>query len=65
MRPDASAARGCSMAKYTRLYVLSKMIETGLVPVFYKGDIEIASKITSALLDARVRCMCNSKRTTF
>jgi len=33
------------------------MIETGLVPVFYNGDIEIAVKIVNACLDGGVRCV--------
>lgn len=45
------------MAKYSRLRVINTMIETGLVPVFYHGDIEVASKIVSALTDAGVRCL--------
>lgn len=45
------------MAKYNRLYTLTTMIETGLVPVFYNGDIEIAVKIVNACLDGGVRCV--------
>jgi len=44
------------MAKYSRLRVLNTMIETGLVPVFYNPDVEIASKIVEALAEAGVRC---------
>jgi 2-dehydro-3-deoxyphosphogluconate aldolase / (4S)-4-hydroxy-2-oxoglutarate aldolase len=44
------------MAKYSRLRVLNTMIETGLVPVFYHGDVEVAAKIVSALAEAGVRC---------
>jgi 2-dehydro-3-deoxyphosphogluconate aldolase / (4S)-4-hydroxy-2-oxoglutarate aldolase len=44
------------MAKYSRLRVLNTMIETGLVPVFYHADVEVASKIVSALAEAGVRC---------
>ncbi len=44
------------MAKYSRLRVLNTMIETGLVPVFYHGDVEIATKIVEALLAGGVRC---------
>jgi 2-dehydro-3-deoxyphosphogluconate aldolase/(4S)-4-hydroxy-2-oxoglutarate aldolase len=44
------------MAKYSRLRVLNTMIETGLVPVFYNPDVEVASKIVQALSDAGVRC---------
>jgi len=45
------------MAKYSRLRVLNTMIETGLVPVFYHGDVEVAAKIVSALVEAGVRCL--------
>lgn len=44
------------MAKYSRLCVLNTMIETGLVPVFYHGDVEVATKIVQALVEAGVRC---------
>lgn len=44
------------MAKYSRLRVLNTMIETGLVPVFYHGDVEVAAKIVGALSEAGVRC---------
>jgi len=44
------------MAKYSRLRVLNTMIDSGLVPVFYHGDVEVATKIVSALVDAGVRC---------
>jgi 2-dehydro-3-deoxyphosphogluconate aldolase/(4S)-4-hydroxy-2-oxoglutarate aldolase len=44
------------MAKYSRLRVLNTMIDSGLVPVFYHGDVEVATKIVSALKDAGVRC---------
>jgi len=43
------------MAKYSRLYTLKKMIETGLVPVFYNPDIEIATKIVEACADGGAR----------
>ncbi|MBN1218052.1 MAG: bifunctional 4-hydroxy-2-oxoglutarate aldolase/2-dehydro-3-deoxy-phosphogluconate aldolase [Anaerolineae bacterium] len=36
------------MAKFDRLTVLNTMIDTGLVPVFYHGDLEVAKKIASA-----------------
>ncbi|MGB9609618.1 MAG: bifunctional 4-hydroxy-2-oxoglutarate aldolase/2-dehydro-3-deoxy-phosphogluconate aldolase [Bryobacteraceae bacterium] len=38
------------MARFARLNVLHKMIETGLVPVFYSSDIEVASKVAGAVL---------------
>jgi 2-dehydro-3-deoxyphosphogluconate aldolase/(4S)-4-hydroxy-2-oxoglutarate aldolase len=33
------------------------MIETGLVPVFYHGDVEVATQIVEALAKAGVRCI--------
>ena len=43
------------MAKYSRLYVLNTMIETGLVPIFYNGDIEVATRIVQACADGGAR----------
>ena len=45
------------MAKYNRMVVLTEMIKTGLVPVFYNSDVDTAAKITAACLDAGVRCV--------
>lgn len=36
------------MARFDRLTVLNKMIDLGLVPVFYNADIEVAKKIVAA-----------------
>ena len=36
------------MARFDRLTVLNKMIDLGLVPVFYNGDAEVAKKIVAA-----------------
>ena len=38
------------MARFARLKVLNKMIGTGMVPVFYTGDIEVAKKAAAAIL---------------
>ena len=45
------------MAKYSRLAVLNTMIKTGLIPVFYHGDIDIAVRVISACLEGGVRCV--------
>ena len=45
------------MAKYSRLQVLTTMIETGLVPIFYHGEADTAVQIVEALLDGGVRCI--------
>lgn len=36
------------MARYSRLEVLNAMVETGLVPVFYHEDAEVAQRIAEA-----------------
>lgn len=36
------------MARFDRLTVLNRMVELGLVPVFYNGDVETAKKIIAA-----------------
>jgi 2-dehydro-3-deoxyphosphogluconate aldolase/(4S)-4-hydroxy-2-oxoglutarate aldolase len=36
------------MARFDRLTVLNSILDTGLVPVFYNGDIETAKKIVTA-----------------
>ena len=45
------------MAKYSRLVILNTMIKTGLIPVFYHGDIDIAVRSISACLEGGVRCV--------
>ena len=36
------------MARFDRLAVLNRMVELGLVPVFYQADVEVAKKIVVA-----------------
>jgi 2-dehydro-3-deoxyphosphogluconate aldolase/(4S)-4-hydroxy-2-oxoglutarate aldolase len=36
------------MARFSRLEVLNRIVETGLVPVFYHGDLEVASQVVAA-----------------
>jgi 2-dehydro-3-deoxyphosphogluconate aldolase/(4S)-4-hydroxy-2-oxoglutarate aldolase len=45
------------MARFSRLQVLNQMVGTGLVPVFYHADVEVATRIVEALLDGGVRCV--------
>jgi len=45
------------MAKYSRLYVLTQMIETGLVPIFYYSDVEVATRIVEACIKGGARCV--------
>lgn len=37
------------MARFPRLTVLNKMIDTGIVPVFYTPDLEVAKKVAGAV----------------
>ena len=39
------------MARFKRLEVYNTIIDTGLVPVFYHGDIEVAKKVAKACTD--------------
>jgi len=43
------------MARFKRLEVLNAMVETGLMPVFYNPDIELAKKIVNACADGGAR----------
>jgi len=45
------------MARYTRLQVLTNMIETGLVPLFYHEVPDVAAKVIQACLDGGARCI--------
>lgn len=53
------------MARFARLEVLSTMIETGLVPVFYHHDIEIAKKVVEACAAGGTRCIEFTNRGDF
>ena len=43
------------MARFMRLEVFNVMIDTGLVPVFYNGDLEVARKIVTACAEGGAR----------
>ncbi len=45
------------MARHTRLEVLTKMKELGLIPVFYNSDFEIAWNIVTACADGGAKCI--------
>jgi 2-dehydro-3-deoxyphosphogluconate aldolase/(4S)-4-hydroxy-2-oxoglutarate aldolase len=45
------------MAKYSRLKVLTTMIETGFIPLFYHDDPAIAEKVILASLEGGARCV--------
>jgi len=39
------------MARFARLKVLNTMVETGMVPVFYHPDLEVAKKVAAAVAE--------------
>ena len=43
------------MAKYDKIQVLTAIGETGIVPVFYNGDVEVAKKVLKACYDGGLR----------
>lgn len=53
------------MAKYTKMEVLSAMKETGMVPVFYNGDIETAKAVVKACYKGGVRAFEFTNRGDF
>jgi len=53
------------MARFTRLEVLNTIIETGLVPVFYQGEVEVAKKIANALAAGGARVIEFTNRGDF
>lgn len=42
------------MARFSRLDVLNRMVGSGLVPVFYHGDVEVACQVVQACAQAGV-----------
>ena len=53
------------MAKYDKLQVLATMTETGMVPVFYHADAEVAKKVLKACYDGGVRAFEFTNRGDF
>lgn len=53
------------MAKYTKLETLQAMKETGMVPVFYHKDVEVAKKVLEACYDGGVRAFEFTNRGDF
>lgn len=45
------------MARFTRMQTLTAMIDTGLVPVFYHRDAQVAIRIADACLEGGARCI--------
>ena len=53
------------MAKFSRLEVLTKMMETGMVPLFYHSDIEVAKKTLKACYQGGARLLEFTSRGDF
>jgi 2-dehydro-3-deoxyphosphogluconate aldolase/(4S)-4-hydroxy-2-oxoglutarate aldolase len=53
------------MAKFTRLQVAAKMAETGMVPLFYHSEIQIAKKTLKACYDGGARLLEFTSRGDF
>ena len=53
------------MAKFDKIAVLEKMGLTGMVPVFYHKDVEIAKKVIKACYDGGVRAFEFTNRGDF
>jgi len=53
------------MAKFMKHEVVGKMLELGLVPVFYNGDIEVAKKIVQACADGGAKVVEFTNRGDF
>ena len=45
------------MARFMRLKVLNTMLETGMVPVFYSPDVEVARKVAAACIAGGCRLL--------
>jgi 2-dehydro-3-deoxyphosphogluconate aldolase / (4S)-4-hydroxy-2-oxoglutarate aldolase len=53
------------MARYSRLEVLNTIVETGLVPVFYHSDVEVAKKVADAVAAGGARVLEFTNRGDF
>lgn len=53
------------MAKFTRLQVYQTMVNTGIVPVFYHSDTEIAKKVLKACYEGGIRAFEFTNRGDF
>ncbi len=53
------------MARFTRIHVANIMKETGLVPLFFHNDIEVAKKVTKACYDGGARLLEFTSRGDF
>ena len=53
------------MAKYDKIQVLTAIGETGIVPVFYNGDVDVAKKVLKACYDGGIRAFEFANRGDF
>lgn len=53
------------MAKYDKIQVLTAIRETGIVPVFYNGDIEISKNVQKACYEGGIRAFEFANRGDF
>ena len=53
------------MAKYDKIQVLTAIRETGIVPVFYNGDIEISKNVLKACYEGGIRAFEFTNRGDF
>ena len=53
------------MAQHTRLHVLNTIVETGLIPVFYNPDVDVAQKVIDACVSGGVRVVEFTNRGDF
>jgi 2-dehydro-3-deoxyphosphogluconate aldolase/(4S)-4-hydroxy-2-oxoglutarate aldolase len=53
------------VARYTRMQVLSAMMDTGLVPVFYHPDVEVVKNVVKACLKGGARVIEFTNRGDF
>ena len=53
------------MAKYTRIEVINQMIGSGMVPLFYHSDIEVAKNVLKACYDGGSRLLEFTNRGDF
>jgi 2-dehydro-3-deoxyphosphogluconate aldolase/(4S)-4-hydroxy-2-oxoglutarate aldolase len=53
------------MARFGRLEVLNTITDTGLVPVFYHADAEVAKKVVQACADGGARAVEFTNRGDF
>ena len=53
------------MAKFDKIQVLNKILETGMVPVFYHADAEVAEQVVKACYDGGARAFEFTNRGDF